>query len=215
VSASAARGFLQIARRQREDTAEGIAVVAELDLIVALDADHGHAVSGGDFEMFANGAAGSLCPARAGASGETFGEGAERIEHFAIDGFGGCCLEIGGGIADAQGFRPGRIAQETDHGKQFGSVFRFQRLRSNLARANVAGTFPTMVVDLQVVALGATDFQAVTLPQHGMLGSAFPRGGAQTGLILGDDGDDGECGGQHDHCPPSKPSSAARPSGAS
>jgi hypothetical protein len=94
VSASAARAFCRSARRQREDTAEGVAVVAELDLIVALDADHGHAVSGGDFEMFANGAVGSLCPARAGASGETFGEGAERIEHFAIDGFRRRCLEI-------------------------------------------------------------------------------------------------------------------------
>jgi hypothetical protein len=179
VSARAARAFLQIARRQREDTAEGVAVVAELDLIVALDADHGHAVSGGDFEMLANGAVGSLCPARAGASGETFGEGAERVEHFAIDGFGGCCLEIGGGIADAQGFRAGGVAQKTNHGKQFGSVFRFQRLRPNLARADVAGTFPTMVVDLQVVALGATDFQAVTLPQDGMLGRRFPAGAAR------------------------------------
>ena len=52
-----------------------------------------------------------------------------------------------------------------------------------------------MVVDLQVIALGSTDFQAVTLPQDGVLGGALPRGSPQSGLILGDDGDDGECGG--------------------
>ncbi len=120
-----------------------------------------------------------LALAQRSAARQALGHGTQGVEGLAVDRLGRRGLQVGGGIADAQCLGARGIAQEAQHGQQLRRAGRLQRLAAHLCGADVAGALPAMVVHLQVVAFLAADFQAVALPQHGLL-RAESRGAARS-----------------------------------
>jgi len=114
--------------------------------------------------------AGLAGPAGRGAPGQAIGHAAQGIEHLAVDHRRRRRPQVGRRVADAKRLGARRVLEKADDGQQFRRRLGLQRDDADLRRPDVAGPFAAMVVDLQEIALLATDFEAVASPHDGLLG---------------------------------------------
>ncbi len=192
---------------ERQHPAERLAVVADADAALALEAHELHPVAGRHLQVRRQG--GIIRALGGGTPCQPVRQGAQGLEELGAHLGGGRGAQQGRRVANAQRLRAGGVLQERHHRLEPGHARLVQGDDAHLLGAHVAGALAAVVVHLEEAEPLAPDLQPLALPERGLTGGGVLGRGAQGRLVLHHERE-GDEGGEHGATPPPRRRRARR-----